>query len=54
MVIQSDLTLILGLLYQKNILIIIIKIYHLTPYSILITSEIENIQYEIMNKFTHS
>ena len=27
------------------------KIYHLTPYNVLIISEINNIQYEIMNKF---
>ena len=47
MVIQSDLTLILGLLekHPNNN-----KIYHLTPYSVLITSEIKNIQYEIFKQ----
>ena len=53
MVIQTDLTLVIGLLYQKNTLIII-KYIILNPYSVLITPEIDNIQYEIMNKFIHS
>ena len=53
MVIQSDLTFGLGSFVSEkhpnnN------KIYHLTPYNISITSEIDNIQYEIMNKFIHS
>ena len=54
MVIQFDLTFGLGLLYQKkhpnnN------KIYHLTPYNILIISEIDNIQYKIIISLsTHS
>ena len=56
MVIQSDLNLELGPLYQKNNTLITIKYIFLTPYNALIVSEIDKIEYryEIIVKVIHS
>ena len=56
MVIQSDLNLELGPLYQENNTIITIKYIILTPCNALIVSEIDKIEYryKIIIKFIHS